>query len=182
MHIDSLDRLFLELLKDTYDAEKRLVNVLPKMAQSASSPELRSAFESHLEQTRRHVDRLEEIFEGVDENATGKKCKAMVGLIEEAEEFLKQDDMEPSVRDAGIIASAQKVEHYEIAAYGTLRTFADFRGDKRSSQLLEETLNEEKEADRKLTEVAESSINPRAAREPEGRGTFDTTRSERPRP
>jgi ferritin-like metal-binding protein YciE len=182
MHIDSLDGLYVEQLKDIYDAERRLVNALPKMAQSASSPELRSAIENHLEQTRRHVDRLEEIFEGVDERASGKKCKAMVGLIEEAEEYLK-DGVDPSVRDAGIVASAQRIEHYEIAAYGTLRTFADLKGDKRASQLLQETLNEEKGADLKLTEVAESAVNLKAARVMES----DSDRrhgiaSERPRP
>jgi ferritin-like metal-binding protein YciE len=162
MNIDSFDELFLEQLKDIYDAEKRLVNALPKMARAASNPELREAIEDHLEQTRGHVDRLEEIFESIDEKPTAKKCKAMVGLIEEGDEMLS-GDVEPDVRDAGIIAAAQKVEHYEIASYGTLRTFADLKGEKEAARLLQETLDEEKEADKKLTEVAESAINLEAA-------------------
>jgi len=162
MQIDSLDDLYIDQLADIYDAEKRLVKVLPKMAQKASTPELRSAFEDHVQKTRHHVERLEEIFQELGRDATGKKCKAMMGLISEGKDILDKD-IDPKIRDAGIVAAAQKVEHYEIAAYGTLRTLAETRGDRRAAQLLQETLDEEKEADQKLTQMAESSINMQAA-------------------
>ena len=162
MQIDSLDDLYVDQLADIYDAEKRLVKALPKMAQKASTPELRSAFEDHVQKTRHHVERLEEIFQELGRDATAKKCKAMMGLISEGKDILDKD-IDPKIRDAGIVAAAQKVEHYEIAAYGTLRTLAETRGDRRAAQLLQETLNEEKEADHKLTVVAESSINMQAA-------------------
>jgi len=162
MQIDSLDDLYIDQLADIYDAEKRLVKALPKMAKKASSPELRSAFEDHVQKTRHHVERLEEIFQELGRDATGKKCKAMMGLISEGKDILDKD-IDPKIRDAGIVAAAQKVEHYEIAAYGTLRTLAETRGDRRAAQLLQETLDEEKEADHKLTQMAESSINMQAA-------------------
>ena len=162
MQIDSLDDLYVDQLADIYDAEKRLVKALPKMAQKASTPELRSAFEDHVQKTRHHVERLEEIFQELGRDATAKKCKAMMGLISEGKDILDKD-IDPKIRDAGIVAAAQKVEHYEIAAYGTLRTLAETRGDRRAAQLLQETLNEEKEADHKLTQVAEASINMQAA-------------------
>ena len=162
MNVDSLDKLYLEQLRDVYDAENQLVRALPKMAQAASAPELRAAFEDHLEKTRGHVRRLDQIFQTLGEPPKGKPCKAMLGLIEEGEEML-QDDSEPAVRDAGLIAAAQKVEHYEIASYGTLRTFAEFRGDKRAAEVLQETLDEEYDADKTLTQVAETSINAQAA-------------------
>jgi ferritin-like metal-binding protein YciE len=168
MTVDSLEKLYVDQLRDIYDAENQLVRALPKMAKAASSPELRTAFEDHLEKTRGHVRRLDEIFQTLGHPPKGKSCKAMIGLIEEGEEML-QGDSEPSVRDAGLIAAAQKVEHYEIATYGTLRTFAEFRGDKQAARSLQETLDEEYEADKTLTQVAESSINVQAAERGPGR-------------
>lgn len=168
MQVGSLEHLYVEQLRDIYDAENQLVRALPKMVKAASSPELRSAFEDHLEKTRGHVRRLDEIFQGLGHPAKGKSCKAMIGLIEEGEE-LQRSEAEPSVRDAGLIAAAQKVEHYEIASYGTLRTFAEFRGDKQAAQSLQEILDEEYEADKTLTQVAESSINVQAAERGVGR-------------
>lgn len=162
MQVDSLEKLYVDQLRDIYDAENQLVRALPKMAKAASSPELRTAFEDHLEKTRGHVRRLDEIFRSLGHPSKGKSCKAMIGLIEEGEEML-QSNSEPSVKDAGLIAAAQKVEHYEIAAYGTLRTFAEFRGDRQAAQSLQETLDEEYEADKTLTQVAESQINVQAA-------------------
>jgi len=165
MQVESLEKLYVDQLRDIYDAENQLVRALPKMAKAASSPELRMAFEDHLEKTRGHVRRLDEIFRSLGHPSKGKSCKAMVGLIEEGEEIL-QSNSDPSVKDAGLIAAAQKVEHYEIASYGTLRTFAEFRGDRQAAQSLQETLDEEYEADKTLTQVAESQINVQAA----GRG------------
>jgi len=162
MPVDSLEKLYVDQLRDIYDAENQLVRALPKMAKSASAPDLKTAFEDHLEKTREHVRRLEEIFRGLGHPPKGKSCKAMVGLVEEGEEIMKLD-AEASVKDAGLIAAAQKVEHYEIAAYGTLRTFAEFRGDRDAAQALQETLDEEYEADKTLTQVAESQINVQAA-------------------
>lgn len=169
MQVDSLEKLYVDQLRDIYDAENQLVRALPKMAKAATSPELRAAFEDHLEKTRGHVRRLDEIFRGLGHPSKGKSCKAMIGLIEEGEEMVK-GDFDPSVKDAGLIAAAQKVEHYEIASYGTLRTFAEFRGDRQAAQSLQETLDEEYEADKTLTQVAESQINVQAAdRGPERR-------------
>jgi len=158
MHMDSFDKLYVDQLKDVYSAEKQLTKALPKMAKAATSPELRTALEEHLHVTRRQVERLEGIFKDLGKPATGKTCKGMAGLIEEGEEVL-QEDGDPQVIDAGIIAAAQRVEHYEIAAYGTLRTFAETKGDKKAARILEEILNEEKEADELLTRIAESSVN-----------------------
>ncbi|HET7497241.1 MAG TPA: ferritin-like domain-containing protein [Candidatus Eisenbacteria bacterium] len=169
MQVDSLEKLYVDQLRDIYDAENQLVRALPKMAKAASSPELRTAFEDHLEKTRGHVRRLDEIFRTLGHPSKGKSCKAMIGLIEEGDEMVKSDS-EPSVKDAGLIAAAQKVEHYEIASYGTLRTFAEFRGDRQAAQSLQETLDEEYEADKTLTQVAEAHINVQAAdRGPERR-------------
>jgi ferritin-like metal-binding protein YciE len=158
MQMDSFDKLYVDQLRDVYNAEKQLTKALPKMAKAASNQELRSALEEHLEVTKRQVERLEEVFRGLGRPATGKTCKGMAGLIEEGQEIL-EEDFEPDVLDAGIIAAAQKVEHYEIATYGTLRTFAETKGDTKSAKILQEILEEEKEADRRLTELAESSIN-----------------------
>lgn len=158
MQMDSFDKLYVDQLRDVYNAEKQLTKALPKMAKAASNQELRSALEEHLEVTKRQVQRLEEVFRGLGRPATGKTCKGMAGLIEEGQEIL-EEDFEPDVLDAGIIAAAQKVEHYEIATYGTLRTFAETKGDTKSARILQEILEEEKEADRKLTELAESTIN-----------------------
>jgi ferritin-like metal-binding protein YciE len=156
--------LFLDELKDIYWAEKALVKALPKMAEKATSSELVAAIEDHLAVTETHVDRLEQVFESIGEKAAAKKCDAMEGLIKEAQGIM-EDTEEGVVRDAGIISAAQKVEHYEIASYGTLVSFANTLGESEAAQLLEETLNEEKEADQALTEIAESSINLDAASE-----------------
>src|SRR5689334_17140824 len=153
MKIDTLSTLFEEDLKDIYDAEKRLVKALPKMAKAASSDELRSAIEEHLEVTKGHVQRLEQVFEGLGIPAKAKTCLGMKGLIEEGDEVLEKEGAEP-LKDSAIIGAAQRVEHYEIAAYGTARTLAESLGNEEAAALLEETLNEEKEADQKLTDIA----------------------------
>jgi ferritin-like metal-binding protein YciE len=154
----SLRELFVSELKDLYSAENQILKALPKMAKAASTPELRSAFEEHLEQTRGHVERLEQIFETLGTSPKGKKCKAMEGLIEEGKEMLEAD-AEEAVRDAGLIAAAQRVEHYEMAGYGCVRTYARLLHDEQAATLLQETLNEEEETDRKLTQLAESTVN-----------------------
>jgi len=151
--IDSISALLEEELNDIYDAEKRLVKALPKMAKAASSDELRSAIEEHLEVTKGQVQRLEQVFEGLGIPAKGKTCVGMKGLIEEGEEALEKDGAE-NLKDAAIIGAAQRVEHYEMAAYGTARTLAESLGNDEAASLLEETLNEEKEADQKLTDIA----------------------------
>jgi ferritin-like metal-binding protein YciE len=155
MSIDNLQELFLEQLKDVYDAEQRITKALPKMAREASSEELSSAFEEHLAQTQEHVARLERVFRIIGESPAKKTCKAMVGLLEEGEEMMKEDAPE-SVLDAGIIAAAQKVEHYEMATYGCLRDWAQLLGLNEAVDVLQETLDEEGETDRKLTEIAQS--------------------------
>jgi ferritin-like metal-binding protein YciE len=158
--MDSFDKLYIDQLKDIYNAEKQLVRTLPRIAKASTSPELRSAIEDHLEKTKTHVERLEEIFEEMGQRAAGKTCKAMQGLLEEGNEILEEkEEMDPKVVDAGIIMAAQKVEHYEIATYGSLRTLAQLKGDERAVELLQETLDEEKEADQLLTQIAETSIN-----------------------
>jgi len=162
MKLKSLRDLFVEELKDLYSAENQLIKALPKMAKGANTPELQEAFQEHLEQTREHAARLEKIFEQLEAKSRGKKCKAMEGLIEEGKEIL-QEDGEPEVRDAAIIAAAQRVEHYEIAGYGCARTFATILGENEAAELLGQTLDEEKETDAKLTELAMNSINLEAA-------------------
>jgi ferritin-like metal-binding protein YciE len=157
----SLSDLFLDQVRDLHSAEKQLVKALPKMAKAATAPELRSAIQEHLEQTKGHVQRLETIFEGLEAKPGSKKCQAMEGLIHEGEEFL-DEDAEGAVRDAGLIAIAQRVEHYEIAGYGTAATFARHLGNTQAEELLRTTLAEESETDKKLTGIAESSINFRA--------------------
>ncbi len=159
--IDSLETLLEEELKDIYSAEKQLVKALPKMAKTATSEDLRNAFEEHLEVTKGHVNRLEEVFQALGKTAKAKTCKAMQGLLEEGKEIM-EEDAEDSVMDAGLIAAAQKVEHYEIASYGTVRTWARLCGQEEAAELLQETLDEEGEADKKLTELAEALINPEA--------------------
>ncbi len=162
MKIQSLEDLFVDELKDLYNAENQLVKALPKMAKAASAEELRSAFEEHLEQTKGHVNRLEQIFKELDMAPKGKKCKGMEGLIEEGSERL-DGDAEDAVKDAALIAAAQRVEHYEIAAYGSVRTFAERLGRRQAARLLQQTLDEEGETDKKLTQIAESISNPQAA-------------------
>jgi ferritin-like metal-binding protein YciE len=164
MSLESLRDLYIEELRDLYNAENQLVKALPKMAKAASSPELRAAFEEHLTVTEGQVERLEQIFESLGERPTGKKCVAMEGLIDEGKELLKED-AEPSVLDAGLICAAQKVEHYEMAGYGCVRTYARLLGFEDAANLLQETLDEEGEADKKLTELAESVINVEAEEE-----------------
>jgi ferritin-like metal-binding protein YciE len=158
MKLDSLEKLYIDELRDLYNAENQLLKALPKMAKHASHQELKQAFETHLDQTKEHVERLDEIFEELDEKPTGKTCKAMKGLIEEGSEFLDADGDE-SVLDAALIAAAQRVEHYEIAAYGTVRTFANMLGENEAAELLQQTLNEEGETDKLLTGLAESVVN-----------------------
>jgi len=151
---DSLKELYVEELKDLYSAENQLVKALPKMAKAASSDELRQGFEEHLEQTKCHVQRLEKVFQSLEESPKGKKCKGMEGLIEEGAEVM-EEDFEGSLMDAALIGAAQRVEHYEIAAYGTVCAFAKELGETKQASLLTETLEEEKETDEKLTELAQ---------------------------
>jgi ferritin-like metal-binding protein YciE len=166
MKLDTLKTLYIEELRDLYNAEGQLLKALPKMAKAASSEELKEAFEKHLEQTKGHVERLEEVFQDIGEKPKGKTCKAMKGLIDEGSEIL-QEDGEESVIDAGIIVAAQKVEHYEIAGYGSVRTFAQLLGKDRSAELLQTTLDEESEANELLNNLAEDVVNPEALMEPE---------------
>ena len=153
-----LKELYIDELKDLYSAENQLVKALPKMAKAASSDELRQGFEKHLEQTKGHVQRLEKIFQALGESPKGKTCKGMQGLIEEGSEAT-EEDYEGSVMDAALIGAAQRVEHYEIAGYGTVRSMAETLGEDDHVSLLEETLEEEKETDEKLTELAEKINN-----------------------
>lgn len=155
MENNMLKELYVEELRDIYDAEKQLIKALPKMAEAAASEELRNGFEEHLEQTKGHAERLEQIFNELGEKPTGKKCKGMQGLVSEGSEII-DEDLEGEVKDAGLISAAQRVEHYEIAAYGTVRTYATLLGEQNAATLLEKTLAEEKETDRKLTELAET--------------------------
>ncbi len=161
MALQSLEDLFLEGLKDVYNAEQQIVKALPRMAKKASAPELRKAFEQHLKQTETQVQRLERIFSKMDEKAKGKTCKGMQGLIEEGKEKMSED-ISDEVLDAALIAAAQKVEHYEIAAYGTLRTYAEMLGMDDAAKLLQQTLDEEGQTDKKLTQLAEQLVNPEA--------------------
>ncbi|MEO7190316.1 MAG: ferritin-like domain-containing protein [Vicinamibacterales bacterium] len=161
--IDSLQTLLIAELRDLLDAEKRLTKALPKMAKAANSDELRQAFTDHLEQTEEHVTRLEEALTALDADVKGKTCHAMMGLLEEGTEQMQEDYDDDSLRDAAIIGAAQKVEHYEIASYGTAATFARLLGNEHVASLLESTLEEEKQADQKLTQIAESTVNPDAA-------------------
>jgi len=166
MKMESLHDLFVEELKDLYSAENQLVKALPKMAKAATAESLREAFQEHLEVTKQQVERLDRIFEGLGKSPRGKKCLAMEGLIAEGNELIQQKkEIEPGVMDAGLIAAAQKVEHYEIAGYGTVRTYAKLLGEDEAAELLQETLDEEGETDEKLTALAESEINVEAATE-----------------
>jgi ferritin-like metal-binding protein YciE len=164
MKMDTLQKLYTDELRDLYNAENQLLKALPKMAKAASSADLKGAFEKHLEQTKGHVKRLEKVFEELDEKPKGKTCRAMKGLIEEGSEILEQEG-EESVLDAGIIVAAQKVEHYEIAGYGSARTFAHLLGQDKAAELLQATLDEESETNELLNRLAESVINPEAMRE-----------------
>ena len=162
MSLDSLEKLFIEELKDIYNAEKQLTRALPRMAKAAESPELEQAFTKHLKETEGQIQRLERVFKELGQAARGKKCKGMEGLIEEGKEMMEEEG-EPEVLDAALIASAQKVEHYEIAAYGCLRTYAELLGYSEAAQLLQQNLEEEEAADKKLTQLGESGLNQAAA-------------------
>src|ERR687897_1292126 len=159
-----LEELLVDELKDLYSAENQIVKALPKMAKAAGSPELRRAFERHLEETRRQVERLDQIGNELDVRLTGKKCKGMAGLIEEGKELI-EEDLDQDAMDAGLIGAAQKVEHYEIAAYGTARTHAQLLGYTKAARLLQQTLDEEGRTDKKLTHLAESIVNVEALQE-----------------
>ena len=150
-----LKHLYVEELKDIYNAENQLLKALPKMAGAATSPDLKAGFEEHLEQTKGHVTRLEQIFKALGESPKGKKCKGMEGLVAEGAEMIDEDPASEEL-DAGLISAAQRVEHYEIAAYGSVATFAKLLGENQAESLLRQTLAEEKETDEKLTELSES--------------------------
>jgi ferritin-like metal-binding protein YciE len=169
---EGLKELYIDELKDLYNAENQLVKALPKMAKAASSEELSQGFEEHLEQTRGHVQRLEKIFQSLGESPRGKKCMGMEGLVAEGAEVIKED-FEDSVMDAALIGAAQRVEHYEIAAYGTVCAFAEELGENEQASLLNETLEEEKETDEKLTKLAEQ-INSQANETGEKEGIRET--------
>ena len=158
----TLHDAFLDELRDTYDAEKQLTKALPKLAKAASSPDLRAAFETHLEETRGHVERLEQVFESLDEKARGKHCDGIAGIIEEGKSIM-EEDFDDATMDACLIAGGQRAEHYEMAAYGTLVAWARAMGHAKAATLLQETLDEEKAADEKLTALAEGGINDTAA-------------------
>ncbi len=161
MKLDSLRTLWIEEMRDLYNAEHQILKALPKMAKKAATPALKQAFQSHLEESKTHVERLDQIFDSLGKKPTGKTCKAMKGLVEEGSEMMKETGPS-SVIDAGIIAAAQRVEHYEMAGYGVVRTFASILGEDEAEGLLQETLDEEAAADEKLTEIAESTVNDEA--------------------
>ena len=158
MSLDSLHDLYVDELKDIHSAERQLLRALPRMAKAAESPELRSAFESHLKETEKQVERLDKIFAELEKKATGKKCKGMEGLIEEGKEMM-EEEADPAVMDAALIAAAQRVEHYEIAAYGCVRNYAELLGYASAARLLQQSLDEEEAADKKLSQLAEGGIN-----------------------
>jgi ferritin-like metal-binding protein YciE len=162
IELNSFDDLFVEQLQDLYDAEQRLTKALPKMAEAAHSPALKNAFNEHLRQTQGHVNRLEQVFKMIHQSAQSKSCEAMKGLIQEGQEAIDASG-QPDVKDAALIAAAQRVEHYEIAGYGCARTFAQRLGRRDAAQILQQTLDEEAATDKKLTSLAEQAINPKAA-------------------
>lgn len=162
MSLDSLQALFVEELKDAYHAEKQLVDALPRLAKAAAAPELQEAFTSHLRETEGHVRRLEQILKDLGLPARGKRCKGMEGLLEEGKEIMEEDGEAPVI-DAALIAAAQRVEHYEMAAYGCLHTYAQLLGHEKAAKLLGETLAEEEAADKKLNQIAIGSVNADAA-------------------
>jgi len=165
MKLASLHDLYVSELKDIYSAEKQIRQALPKLAKAASSAKLRAAFTQHLEETHEHIKRLEQIFEKLSTSPGGKKCVAMEGLVKEGGEAISED-AEPAVRDVALVAAAQRVEHYEMAAYGCVRTFANALNYKDAARVLQKTLDEEGAADKKLTQLAEGGINAQACMEP----------------
>ena len=161
--IDSLETMFIEELKDLYDAERRLTKAIPKLSKAATNSDLKGALDAHLAETEEHVSRLERVFEQMATPAKGKACAGIKGIIEEADEHVSEDFEDDDLRDATIIGAAQRAEHYEMAAYGTAIAHARLLGQEEAASLLEETLNEEKAADEKLTEIAETVVNLGAA-------------------
>jgi ferritin-like metal-binding protein YciE len=155
MNVDNLHELFVEQLRDLYDGEQQITEALPKLIAKASNPQLKSALQEHLEVTNRQIERLENIFQELEEKPKGESCKGMKGVIKEGDDLVSKAD-DPAVRDASIITSCQRVEHYEIAGYGTVKTYARQIGRQEWAQILDEILGEEKEADQKLTQIAES--------------------------
>ena len=162
--MEALKKLLQDELEDIYDAEHQLIKALPKLIERSSSPELQQALKQHLTVTQNQIKRLEQVFQTLGEKAKRKPCKGMAGIVSEGSEML-EEDLEESTKDAAIISAAQKVEHYEIASYGTVRTLAQTLGNNEVAELLEETLDEEKEADERLTQIAESAVNSEAASE-----------------
>ncbi len=162
MKLQNIQDLYVHQLKDLYSAEKQLIKALPKMVKATTNEKLAEGFEKHLAQTEKHAERLEQILSHLDETTRGPACKGMEGLLEEGKEII-DCDADDDVRDAGLIAAAQRVEHYEIAGYGTARTFAELVGDTRGAKLLQTTLDEEVETDKKLTQIATRSVNAAAA-------------------
>ncbi|MES2466404.1 MAG: ferritin-like domain-containing protein [Verrucomicrobiota bacterium] len=158
MKLATLKDLYIHELKDLYSAEKQLLKALPNMAKAATAPDLRAGFEAHLEETKVHVTRLEEVLAALGSGTRGPKCKGMEGLIEEGSSMI-EEEADPEVRDAGLIAAAQKVEHYEIAGYGCVRTYAELLGDTEAAKILQTTLDEEGATDKKLTHLAETVFN-----------------------
>lgn len=159
MNMNSLKELYVEQLRDLYSAEGQLLQALPKMAEAVSHDELRNSMQMHLEQTRQHEKRLKQLFQDLGESPDGHECKAMKGLIEEGQELLSKKGSDPDVLDAGIIAAAQRIEHYEIAGYGTVRTYAETLGESDAVRTLQQTLDEEGQTDKMLTQIAERVVN-----------------------
>ncbi|MEA2690636.1 MAG: hypothetical protein QOJ16_23 [Acidobacteriota bacterium] len=154
MEIDTLQKLYVEELRDLHSAERQIIQALPRMIKAATSPELKAGLQEHLDVTKEQLARLDQIFEKLGKKGTGKKCKGMEGVLADGKELL-EEDMAPEVLDAGIISAAQHVEHYEMAGYGTVRTYAQLLGEKEAAKLLQQTLDEEGDADKKLTKLAE---------------------------
>ena len=167
MALETLQDLFLNEIKDIYHGEKQLIEALPRMANAAKSPDLQAAFTKHLGETEGHVQRLEQILQSLGERLVGKRCKGMEGLVEEGKDIMKEEG-EEAVLDAALIAAAQKVEHYEIAAYGCLITYAGLLGDRNAQKLLKQTLSEEEATDKALTALGETGINQAAVAAGEG--------------
>ncbi|HEY1084149.1 MAG TPA: ferritin-like domain-containing protein [Prosthecobacter sp.] len=162
MKLETLNDLFVHQLKDLYSAEKQLIKALPKMAKAATNEKLRAGFELHLEETKEHANRLEQLLSDLNQTTRGPKCKAMEGLIEEGKELM-EEEADPEVLDVGLIGAAQRVEHYEIASYGTARSLAQLLGNKSAQKILQQTLDEEGATDKKLTDLALSEVNVAAA-------------------
>ncbi|MFU8802760.1 MAG: ferritin-like domain-containing protein [Bradymonadaceae bacterium] len=168
MKIDSFERLFVHTLKDLYSAEQQIIKALPKMEKAASTPQLKEAFQNHLDETKVQLERLKKIFEHLDFSPTGHVCEGIKGIIEEGKEIIQMEGIPSEVKDAALIEVAQKVEHYEIAGYGTAAHFAELLGDREAAQLLGETLEEEKKTDKKLNKLAKNIVNKQAIQKDQG--------------